>query len=734
MSEDQYKQWHEVMGQGGDDTANPTEVVAVNDRVQCPYNFVPCPDHIVEVKKGDQVTQDVPFRDGIGGHIEVEINTHAPIFIPDPERRQHFFSLPGGEQAIPATSLRGMLRSTVEIASFGRMNPVNDHRFSVRDLSRAAKEIYQKPMKMVSAGWLTVDPSKIDPQTGDPRWQIEPVNWAKVHYKHLEAHFPGIKFGEKRAESAVVKYKHPKLKESDLRIQAKVEPKGDPANDGEYKRLSHVGEVEKILGKKESGQQGTLVFTGQPSPWTREKGDKNKKHNFFFYGDAGEPLPISPDVVDAFEFVHSNSGEQHRNDRKPNEEWDYWRKEMKRNRKVPVFFLANMAGQVTAFGFASLFRLPGDLSVAAAVANAQGQLPEDRFDMAEAIFGRVHGSDGVRGRVRIGPGRLQSQPEEGPSRKVVLGAPKPQFFPFYLQQDEIGKVDTWLNPKASAAGWKRYQVRKKPWIPATFGKSEAMTNVLHPLEAGVAFRSRVHVHNLRPFELGALLWAIDFGGRENCFHALGRGRPLGLGKVQLNVNTVQLRDVQGDPIPPEKLDQCRNDFRIFMENACIAQNKKRKWGSWEYSDTIQELVAIATEFPAEQQKKLEYMSRDEYRRVKAESGRVSQLASPRRRLKHAGVEIPPGDVVARPEVETQVEEVVEEKVTVPPSQADAQYQEARDSGGDTSGAVAELAHGWMADSGSEETADRKAVIKDWFYGLTNKKKSRYQDIIDWCKE
>ncbi|MBT7103120.1 MAG: hypothetical protein HN940_02345, partial [Planctomycetes bacterium] len=71
---------------------------------------------------------------------------------------------------------------------------------------------------------------------------------------------------------------------------------------------------------------------------------------------------------------------------------------------------------------------------------------------------------------------------------------------------------------------------------------------------------------------------------------------------------------------------------------------------------------------------------------------------------------------------------------VPPSQADAQYQEARDSGGDTSGAVAELAHGWMADSGSEETIERKKVIEKWTLGLSRQKKSKIQDIIDWCKE
>lgn len=724
MSGDQGIDFYDLKRQLGNDTPAATEVAAVDDRVKCPYNFVPCPDRIVEIADGHQISQDVPFRDGIGGHLELNIETHSPIFIPDPDRKEHFFSLPGGEAAIPATSLRGMLRSTLEIASFGRMNPVNDHRFPLRDLTGPAKDIYRKPMMMVSAGWLVEDRSSKYPELGTYRWQIEPVHWAKVSYDLLEKRFPSVKFGLR--QSSMDKYRQ--FKEIDLQLQATVKTMEEAGSDDTYRRLSHVGVVQELLNANESGESGTLVMTGQPQPYdSKNPWDKKekKKNDFFFHGNAGPAMPISHEVRSAFSIAHSNSGEQHRLDQKPNKEWGYWSQQMKKGRKVPVFFLSNKDGQVVALGLARMFRLAGKLSVTSAAANAQGQLAEDRFDMAEAIFGRVQKQAAVRGRVRIGPGRVQSSgATEASSRTVIMGGPKPKFHPFYLQQDG-GLPDTWLDPGAKAAGWKRYQVREVPWNPPLPpGANVNMKNVLHPLEAGVSFCSRVHLHNLRPFELGALLWSLDFGGRDHCYHTLGRGRPYGLGKVQLKVDSSRLRDVHGNSLSPEALDQCRDEFRRFMEANCGGS-----WGEWEGSKTVRELVATATAFPPEHEEMLRYMEMMEYQDAKKESRTLAPSSS---RLKQAGISIPLPQVVSRPEGTTAVEETEEEKETVLASGAAAEYQEAWDSRGFKG--VSQLANDWMTDSGSEETIERKKVIEKWTLGLSRQKKSKIQDIIDWCKK
>ena len=64
---------------------------------------------------------------------------------PDGEngKKKSFMTLPDGTPAIPGSSLRGMIRTVLEIASFGKMQLVDDKRTTVRDLSKTAKMDYQ---------------------------------------------------------------------------------------------------------------------------------------------------------------------------------------------------------------------------------------------------------------------------------------------------------------------------------------------------------------------------------------------------------------------------------------------------------------------------------------------------------------------------------------------------------------------------------------------------------------
>ncbi|MDE0959133.1 MAG: hypothetical protein OSB12_10935, partial [Planctomycetota bacterium] len=70
--------------------------------------------------------------------------------------------------------------------------------------------------------------------------------------------------------------------------------------------------------------------------------------------------------------------------------------------------------------------------------------------------------------------------------------------------------------------------------------------------------------------------------------------------------------------------------------------------------------------------------------------------------------------------------------TVPASGAAAQYQEAWDSGGDTS--VAELAHRWIAEPSEQDAERKQRLLSKWIGGFNKKRTMRYQDIIDWCKK
>lgn len=103
--------------------------------VRAPYAFVPLSDKVFFPDWADLVSHDVPFKDGWCGEVEIEINTVTPLVVGAERNRLSNgggdvrpFCLPGGPYAIPGSSLQGMIRNVLEIATFGRIGPFMDKR------------------------------------------------------------------------------------------------------------------------------------------------------------------------------------------------------------------------------------------------------------------------------------------------------------------------------------------------------------------------------------------------------------------------------------------------------------------------------------------------------------------------------------------------------------------------------------------------------------------------------
>jgi len=141
-----------------------------------------------------------------------------------------------------------------------------------------------------------------------------------------------------------------------------------------------------------------------------------------------------------------------------------------------------------------------------------------------------------------------------------------------------------------ARGWKRYLARRtwdeRPQIPANV--NDKVKTKFTPLAKGTRFEAQIRVHNLRPAELGALLWAIEFGGSPEALHTIGQARPLGYGMVRMKVKGATLRSVRGDDGIPSRTEMI-DRFRGYMEAECSDHE-----GGWARSLQITELIAMAT--------------------------------------------------------------------------------------------------------------------------------------------
>jgi CRISPR-associated protein (TIGR03986 family) len=216
----------------------------------------------------------------------------------------------------------------------------------------------------------------------------------------------------------------------------------------------------------------------------------------------------------------------------------------------------------------------------------------DELSPADRVFGWVHqqGRGAFRGNLRIGSVRCEATADAAiedfgqPGVPLaILGAAKPQQARFYVAKSPAGEAQEdglpadragfaqgkglrgikvyphhhgppddeasgyWadaLNDRTapSQVGWCREYRRPEP----TNGDAKLRDDQNRSIQAWVRpeteFTFRIHVTNLSPFELGALLWLLSLEPHQ--YHRLGGGKPLGFGSVHLTVTQADLRDGQ----------------------------------------------------------------------------------------------------------------------------------------------------------------------------------------------
>ena len=220
-------------------------------------------------------------------------------------------------------------------------------------------------------------------------------------------------------------------------------------------------------------------------------------------------------------------------------------------------------------------------------------------DLAETIFGFTNGDDGLRSRVSFDT-QVTAQKNEDPSRSLTLLQPNVRCAPIYLDQAIADPATGQVSPgslrkfdsgDSRLRGWKRYPAR------SSFGSDNSQTPVslkssLQPLPAGTVFIGRVRVHNLRPAELGALIWALVWNrsdplvapGGNDCCHTLGLAKPYGYGAVQINISLPTSADLSSVDGAAVNLARCRNEFVSTMETFLPG---------WAGSKPLRHLLAMA---------------------------------------------------------------------------------------------------------------------------------------------
>ena len=568
--------------------------------VSAPYRFVPLSSLIVFPHWADQVSHDRPFSDGISGELNIQIHNTAALCVggqqdkslDDQVNQVHFYRTPDNTLAIPGSSLKGMLRNVVEIASFSRFKQVEDQKLGVRDISEA-NNFYANKMRNPSAGWLNFRNDK---------WTITPCSFMRVHQEQIIKHF-NIPY-EVWIEKNTTQLRY----ETDIKLCPEI--------NFEEQSETHNNKVLANL-LRHDGKKGHLVLTGQPGKGFKENGAK--KHEFIFYDHQKEKEePVDSDAMSDFMQTHEST-----------KEWQFLFSQItKLSLGIPVFWHKEN-GKVRSLGLTMMYKLAYKNSLHDAIKHTSPkhlntQLP----DMADLIFGYIsdaesHSSvpDSLKGRVNILTAHLEGEePELKWSKNTVLSTPKPKYYPLYVQQmhtkpNSKPVFNQLMQNTVKLSGWKRYPVKPvNIQNPPDKRKSDVQVR-LEQLTEGQQFNGKIVFHNLRPIELGALVWALTFGGRDKLRHSLGMGKPYGLGQLRIAVTQARLRrnDQQDSGDVLSLLDACQLAFETYMNDIIKMVGVQKT--DWLETGEIKALLEYAT--PSHTSSGLEYLKKpEEYARAR----------------------------------------------------------------------------------------------------------------------
>ncbi len=579
----------------------------------CHYNFVPLPPHIVEPEWQDRVSHDLPLQDGLCVEIDVELEAHTPLLVGGRREVQvlkgqpdvqvvHFFTLPDGTKAIPGSSVRGMVRGVLELASFSRIRMVHDRQLAARDVgnrvfrdygSRFVAQTNRPPnagggrrpyASRVLTGWLRFD---------GHGWKVHPCQHERVEHRVLNLGLrfdllQGINGANDADRMAQWKYERLLSKAPDLRLFAgKIDR--HHVDDGNIRRVSLLYARCGAVSKKPDTvctQERRLVVTGQVN---------NGKHReFLFDVNTGAAIDVPPEVWRAFLDINETAG-------RGDESTYQWlkRKQPFGTLGMPVFYLPDARGGVQHMGLCQMFKLPYPRTLHGymGVHGQPAPAPRQR-DFVETLFGTdvwpdaaAQAAGGLKSRVSFGDLVAIEAPAEAPSpfqAPTVLATPKPTFHPTYFSGlPELKPLPEGQVPAQQISGVKRYpaQVAKDVnGVPSAQPGQERVASCLRPVAAGSRFKGRIRLHNVLPQELGAILWVLLWGGEEKLRHALGMARPFGLGQVSLKVTGMSLRSNDPATSAAEDVNEYMRSFSDYMEG---------QYNGWRNTPTLRELMAMA---------------------------------------------------------------------------------------------------------------------------------------------
>ncbi|AOW76261.1 hypothetical protein A3Q34_04940 [Colwellia sp. PAMC 20917] len=569
-------------------------------QVHTPYHFVPLSKWIYMPDWAHLVSHDVPFKDGISGVIDYTLTNATPLCVGGEQKKidgqpslVQWAKDPKGNPVIPGSSLKGMIRNVLEIASFGKFSGIDESHFSYRDVSSKSHYLTNVIQnKVVLPAWLKFN-------TTNSSWELTTCQLAKVKHSKLK-----VTLGKtiKNDDSAIVKYK--KL------------PLSQPVNITTYIKEGKQGRVTWVEDISSAGHEAHLVFCNNRIKGMGQSKPDDYEFSYCFYGEEKTVSASSDDINDKANKMFISHGE---------EQIQYLVNNQSK-KGIPVFALFDKGqNQLHSLGLAKMPRVLYNHSAAdlATIQQTKARTSGNYFDMSELMFGTLREQGfSLKSRVAFSDAAVIKNQGIKVSNSVTLNGPKATFRGAYIEQTNKTEYTDYDDGSAKLSGWKRYVTQTKFKENQTDNKNLKVKSQLELLNVNSRFSGKIFFHNLKHEELGALLWSLSLGKKAeatNQYHGLGHGKPLGAGAVQLVVDNLSIKANDAVNMVSGGTDDYIQQFIDHMNDQHSSDDS-----GWSESVQLQNFLAM-TNMAENKDRDLSYMPLGDYRDVKSDKASLPPM-------------------------------------------------------------------------------------------------------------
>lgn len=544
------------------------------------YHFAPLTEEAPKRKAALEKTTEEQYT----GKMKVKLQTRTPLFIPDirePEREEKhrvysFFTYDGKTPVIPGSSLRGMLRSVYETLTNSCLSAVDLKEKPVRRTSDA----YTPGLLLWNSGKLFLQPACKAIVTGKTReWQKEQardtMEWGegqKVWVKTLSGSRPGPK--DSRIPTEFVS------------VISEEAPK------------TSYGNKEWSEGWYFKGEAGIMKWARGPEKTGYVFLKRGKERLLAQNGETSEQLQELLDVLESYK-----ESSESKTAPKGYRGYQEYRENLKRfldehvtGSCFPVHY--SEVGEKGTLCYLSPASITKEISYTSVSSILKAQAEHDTCKKIDALcpacrlFGMVGENDpendseqdseqdsekkpkylnAYSSRIRVQDALwAESEQTEGTcyEKTVVLqelAGPKKSATEFYLQKPEGENIASWsydyyteFGPKErfgklrlytpKLSGRKYYWHHRNVKFPPKGAVEKTKRNcTVTPVKSKQEFDFYIYFEQITKQQLDQLIWICNISnlekknGKARYGYKLGKGKPLGLGSVELSVEKVEIR-------------------------------------------------------------------------------------------------------------------------------------------------------------------------------------------------